>query len=127
MAIDLNRIIKTHVALLGAAIGTAWLTQWGEPASLALGGAVMGANVWLMRVITEALAGRAARGDDHRRTAVAVAALALKFGLFLGLLALLFTHVPVQGMSFALGVTVLLVACVTEAMRTGRLQAKGVG
>ena len=56
--------------------------------------------------------------------AVAVAAMLLKFGLFLGLLGMLLWHVPIEGMSFAAGVTLLLVACVLEALRD-ELRRKG--
>jgi hypothetical protein len=125
MGIDLNRIIKIHAVLLATTVAAAWITRWAEPASIVLGGAVMGVNFWLMRVIAAALSGRAVRAGEGRRVGLAVGALALKFGLFLGLLALLLTHVPVEGMSFAVGVTLLLVACVVEAARGEWLSVKG--
>ena len=54
--------------------------------------------------------------------ALAVAAFVLKFGLFLGLLAALFWRLPIEGMSFALGVTLLLVACVLEVGAPGTVR-----
>jgi predicted benzoate:H+ symporter BenE len=64
--------------------------------------------------------------DPSRRgpAAVAVAAMLLKFGLFVGLLGMLFWRLPIEGMSFAAGVTLLLVACVLETLRD-ELRRKG--
>ena len=120
MAIDLTRISKMHVGLLGATGGVAYATQWGEPASLLLGGAVMGANFWLLRLITNLL-----RPGGRARAAVAVAAFVAKFMLFFGLLLLLFWRVPIEGMSFAFGATMLLLACLLEAARNARVASKG--
>ena len=43
-----------------------------------------------------------------------------------GLLAALFWRAPIEGMSFAVGATLLLVACVLEAVRHEWRGAKGV-
>ena len=122
MAIDLTRITKWHFGLVGATGGLSYATHIGEPGSLVLGGAVMGANFYLLRLITNVL-----RPDPARpgRARIAVAAMTLKFGLFLGLLGMLFWRVPIEGMSFATGVTLLLVACVLEVVREERLRRKG--
>lgn len=122
MAIDLNRITKFHVGLVGATGGLSYATHLGEPGSLVLGGAVMGANFYLLRLMTDML-----RPDPTRpaRARLAVAAMTLKFALFLGLLGMLFWRVPIEGMSFATGVTLLLVACVLEVVRDDRLRRKG--
>ncbi|MBI3786283.1 MAG: hypothetical protein HY270_23080 [Deltaproteobacteria bacterium] len=126
MAVDLNRISRVHLGLLGASGGLAYATHWAEPASVLLGGAVMGTNFWLMRVIAGFL--RDAIVDPQRKgsAALAVGAFILKFGLFLGLIAALFWRLPVEGMSFALGATLLLVACVVEAVRSDHRLAEGV-
>jgi hypothetical protein len=126
MAIDLTRIGKLHVGLLGATGGVAYATHWAEPVSLLLGGAVMGVNFWLLRLLTNVLRPGDGQGGSRTRAAVAVAAMTLKFTLFLGLLAALFWRVPIEGMSFAGGVTVLLVACLLEVGRNELLTAKGV-
>jgi small neutral amino acid transporter SnatA (MarC family) len=81
------------------------------------GGAVMGANFYLLRVMSNLLVARAMDPSRRGRKAVAVAAMLLKFTLFLGLLGLLFWRVPIEGMSFAAGVTLLLIACVFEVLR----------
>ena len=119
MAIDLTRITKVHAGLVGATGGVAYATHWAEPGSLLLGGAVMGANFWLLRVIAGLL------HPEGARAGLAVAAFLLKFGLFLALLGALFYRVPIEGMSFALGVTLLLVACVAEAARDAMGRARG--
>ena len=51
--------------------------------------------------------------------ATAVAMLVAKFGLFLGLLGLIFWRVSVDGLSFAVGITLFLAAAVVEAVRVG--------
>ena len=127
MAVDLSRIGKIHVGLLGATGGVAYATHWAEPGSVLLGGAVMGANFYLLRLIANLLRPDAFDPEKRGRVALAVAAFVLKFGLFLGLLAALFWRVPIEGMSFALGVTLLLVACVLEAARQEFAGVKGVG
>ncbi len=127
MAIDLTRIGKLHVGLLGATGGVAYATHWVEPGSLLLGGAVMGANFYLLRLITHLLRPDALDAAKRGRAALAVGAFVLKFGLFLGLLAALFWRAPIEGMSFAVGVTLLLVACVLEAARNEWSGVKGVG
>jgi len=126
MAVDLTRIGKIHVGLLGATGGLAYATHWAEPGSVLLGGAVMGANFYLLRLITNLLRPDAFDPEKRARVALAVAAFVLKFGLFLGLLAALLWHLPIEGMSFALGVTLLLVACVLEAARQDLFGVKGV-
>jgi hypothetical protein len=117
MAVDLGRIGKFHVGLLGATGSVAYMTHWIEPGSLLLGGAVMGANFWLLRLITNVLRGDLFDPARRGRVGIAVAAMILKFGLFLGLLVALFQRLPIAGMSFALGVTLLLVACLLEVAR----------
>jgi hypothetical protein len=121
MAVDLTRISKLHVGLLGATGGVAYATNWMEPRSLLLGGAVMGANFWLLRLITNLL-----RPGGRARAVVALAAFVAKFTLFLGLIGLLFWRMPIEGVSFAVGATLLLVACVLEALRDELMRAKGV-
>ncbi len=127
MAVDLTRIGKLHVGLVGASSSVAYATHWAEPGSLLLGGAVMGANFYLLRLITNLFRPDSFDSTKRGRAALAVAAFVLKFGLFLGLLAALFWRLPIEGMSFALGVTLLLVACVLEVARNELLTTKGVG
>jgi hypothetical protein len=126
MTIDLTRIGKFHLTLLAAVGSLAYITRWADPASVLLGGLVMGANFWLLRIITNVLCPGSLDPSKRGRVALAVAAMTLKFGLFIGLLAALFWKLPIEGMSFALGVTLLLVACLLEVGRNELLAAKGV-
>jgi hypothetical protein len=127
MAVDLTRIGMWHIGLLAATCSVAYATRWAEPGSVLLGGVVMGANFYLLRLITNLLRPDAFDPTKRGRAALAVAAFVLKFGLFLGLLAALLWRLPIEGMSFALGVTLLLVACVLEAVRAELLTTKGIG
>ena len=108
---NLERIEILHVALLGAVTVLAVATGWLQIGGLLLGGGVMGANFWLLKGIVR----RVLRPGKGRYWVLLL--FAAKFGLFLGLLALIFWRVPVEGLSFAVGVTVLLSACVVEAFR----------
>lgn len=126
MGIDLTRIGTVHVGLLGLTAAVAYATHWMEPSSLLLGGAVMGVNFYLLRLIAGAIRPDALDPGKRGRMVLAVGAFVLKFGLFLGLLAALFWRLPIEGLSFACGVTLLLVACVIEALRHQRIAMKGV-
>jgi hypothetical protein len=124
-AVDLTRIAKIHLALVAGGGAVAYATRWMEPASLLLGGAVMGANLWLLRVIARAMAAAAAEPERQGRLGVALGAMLLKFGLFLGLIAVLFWRLPIEAKSFTAGVTLLLVACVLEVAQEAAWGAKG--
>ena len=126
MALDLARIGRLHVGLVGTSGGLAYATQWGGAGSVLLGGAVMGVNVVLLKLITNAISSAATNPDKPRRAELAVGAFVVKFGLFLVLLAGLFWRLPIDGMSFAFGATLLLVAVVVEALRSDPGAVKGV-
>lgn len=126
-AVDLTRVAKIHVALVAGGGVVAYATRWMEPASLLLGGAVMGANLWLLRVIASALGAAAADPERQGRLGVALGAMLVKFGLFLGLIAVLFWRLPIEAKSFTVGVTMLLVACVLEVVHGASWSTKGVG
>jgi hypothetical protein len=125
-AVDLARVGKIHVALVAGGGVFAYATRWMEPASLVLGGAVMGGNLWLLRVIAGALGAAAADPGRQGRLGLALFAMLAKFGLFLGLIAVLFWRLPIEAASFAVGVTMLPVACVAEAAYGATVRAKGV-
>jgi ATP synthase I chain len=108
---NLERIEIFHIAALGAAAIVAAATGWLHVGSLLFGGIVMLANFRLLKEIVR----RALRPGKGQ--ALAFVLFAAKFGLFLGLLALVFWRVPVEGISFAVGVTLLLACCVVEALR----------
>lgn len=116
MAVDLRRVAKVHGALLLLVAATAYATQWVEAGSVLLGGAVMGANLWLLSLIAGALTPSPEAEPGRGKTALAIGALVLKFGLFLGLLAMLFWRLPIDVVGFAVGITVLLIACVVATL-----------
>jgi hypothetical protein len=113
MSLRVQDIERLHVQLLAAAMAIAVLTQWVSMWSLLLGGAVMGVNFHIMRRLFERLL------DPQRRPrpALVMGLLLVKFTLFLGLLAVLLWRLPIDGMGFGIGATVLLVACVVAAVR----------
>ena len=127
MAVDLRRVATIHVAALAAACGAAYATRWADPGSVLLGGAVMGANLWLLKIIASAILPSPDDEPGAGRAAFAVLALLLKFGLFLGLLVVVFMRLPIDLMGFALGTTCLLFACVVAALSGGERAAKGAG
>lgn len=113
MSLSVREIERLHLQLLAAAVGMAVLTPWVSGWSLFLGGAVMGVNFWVMHRLFERLL------DTSRRPqpALVMGLLLVKFSLFLGLLALLLWRLPLDGLGFGIGVTILLVACVAAALR----------
>jgi hypothetical protein len=113
MSLSAREIERLHLQLLAAAVAIAVLTQWVSGWSLFLGGAVMGANFWVMHRLFDRLL------DPRRRPqpALVMGLLLVKFSLFLGLLAFLLWRFPLDGVGFGIGVTVLLVACVAAALR----------
>ena len=111
---SIRRIEWLHGGMLAAFTVAALLTGWLEGGSLLLGGGVMWANLRLLTAIVARLV------QPNVRAGWAILLVVTKFGLFLGLLGLLLWRVPVEGLSFAVGVTLLLVACVIEALRAPR-------
>ncbi len=77
----------------------------------------MAANFVLLRFITGMLVSAAQKPEKRGRAGLGVAALVIKFAIFLALLVGMFKRLPIEGMSFAFGATLLTVACVAEAIR----------
>jgi hypothetical protein len=113
MSLSVREIERLHLQLLTAAIAIALLTRWVSGWSVMLGGGVMAANFWIMHRLFERLL------DTRRRAqpALVMGLLLAKFSLLLGLLALLFWRLPIDGLGFGIGATVLLIACVAAALR----------
>jgi hypothetical protein len=112
MGLRLQDIERLHLGLLLALLSASLLSGWLSPASLLLGGAVMGVNFWLMRHLASRLL-----TPGGRRPAVVLTLMLGKFTLFIGLLGLLFWRVTLDPLAFAVGVTLLPVACVVAALR----------
>jgi hypothetical protein len=113
MGVQLEQIEKVHFALIAAATALAWATGWGGPGSVALGGGVMAANMWLLKQIAKRLL---TPKSAVKRPGVVLLLVLAKFSIFLGLLGLLFWRVPLDPMAFAAGATLLMVACLVVAL-----------
>lgn len=126
MPIRLETIERLHFGLLAAAVCAAYLSGWFGAGSVLFGGAVMALNFWLLKQMARRLV---TPGRERRAWIVPVLMIG-KFSVFLGLLSLLFWRVPLDPMGFAVGATVLLVACVVAALRAqagGASAAEAVG
>ena len=112
--LTIGAVERLHWLLLAGAVALSFLIPSASPASVAAGGIFMGANVNLMKQILA----RVLRPGGPR-LAAAMTLLVLKICLFLGLLVLLFRRIPIDGLSFAAGATVFLIAAVIGAVRAG--------
>jgi hypothetical protein len=113
--LTIEKVQRTHLMLLIAVTGAAFALPGIDPWSIAVGGGVMAANAALM----QGLFRRLLRPGRSGARLLALAFLTLKLGFLLALLGLLFERIRLDGMSFAGGVTVFLVAAVAEAVRSG--------
>jgi hypothetical protein len=111
MHLRLQDIERLHLGLLAGVVCLAWLSGWVSPLSVLFGGAVMGANFWLLRQ----LAARALTAAP-KRPAIVLGLVLLKFSLLIGVVALLIGRVRLDPMGFGIGASVLLVACVLAAL-----------
>ncbi len=109
----LREIERLHVGMLAVVVVAAWLSGWSAAPSLLLGGAVMGLNFWLMRQ----LGARLLTPVRAQRPALVMLLMLAKFAVLIGLLALLFWRAPIEPLGFAVGATLLLVACVVATLR----------
>ena len=116
MDVRLREVERLHLGLLGAALCAALASGWLSAPSLLLGGAVMGANLWIMRQ----LARRMFASATPRRTTM-VALVIAKFAIFMALLSVLFWRAPIDALAFGVGATLLPLACVVAAVRPARV------
>ena len=103
-----------HGAMVGAVFVVLVPLGVIEPYSLVIGGLFMGVNFLLLglgiRCVLTPFAGKG-------KVRSGVFLLLVKLVLFLGLLSAFFLKFPIDAMSFALGVTCLLVATVAHGLR----------
>ena len=105
--LQIETIERLHWALLAATVIAALFLPGASAISVAAGGLFMGANVSILKHLLRRLL--RPRGP---RLGPAMALLLAKMCLFLGLLVLLFRRIPIDGLSFAGGATVFLLASV---------------
>ena len=106
------RIELWHGLLLLATVATLGQTKFIDMTALLIGGVFMGLNFFLLGFgILWVLAPLASKG----RVRAGVSLLALKIIIFLVLLTLLFFRFEIDGLSFALGFSTLILAIFFEA------------
>ncbi|MCS6927244.1 MAG: hypothetical protein NZ578_15245 [Candidatus Binatia bacterium] len=110
----LEKIESLNIALVCSSALLGWATGIVHAPSLVLGGAVMQVNFWLLKKIVRAMLAPGA-GRTNRRKRVAVWLMA-KGALLLLLLSALFVRYPVRAGSFAIGASLLLLACVIVSL-----------
>jgi hypothetical protein len=115
MDVRLREVERLHGGLLAGAVCAAIASGWLSAPSLFLGGAVMGANLWLMRQLA-----RRMFASTTPRRATMVALVVAKFAIFMLLLGLLFWRAPIDALAFGVGTTLLPLACVGAALRPTR-------
>lgn len=112
MTRDLEQIQRVHTGLVIAAAALAALSGLASPWGVVLGGAVMGLNFWILRRFF----GYLLSPDAGRRAATVVALGVAKQLVFFGLVSALFWRIDLDAVAFAIGVTVLLAACLTVTL-----------
>ena len=110
------RIELWHGVLLALLLGVLSFAKWGDTLSLLAGGIFMGVNFWLLSYGVALVLTPLGRNG---RVKMGIGLLALKTMIFLGLLTALFSRFTLDAVSFALGVTTLIVAILVEGVRTG--------
>jgi hypothetical protein len=113
------RIELWHGLLLLAAAATLGQAKFIDVKALLIGGVFMGLNFFLLGFgILWVLAPLAGKG----RVKAGVSLLLLKIIIFLGLLTLLFFRFEVDGLSFALGFSTLILAMLVEGIAHSFMQ-----
>ena len=110
MKTTIEKIERLNIILVGVSAGVGWATGYLHVLSLIVGGVVMQVNFWLLKkVVRTALTSSAGSPAGKSRAAVWFVAKGL---FFLALLSALLIRYPIHGGSFAVGVSLLLIACV---------------
>lgn len=112
------RIELCHALLLSALLALSLLAPRLEPKALLLGGLFMGVNFLLLSIGIRWILTPSA---TKKRIRAGVILIGLKLLLIMGFISLLFFHFPLDGMSFGLGVTSLLIASIADRFFSGTL------
>lgn len=108
------RIELWHGLMLVALFAAVWKSRLLDPTAILVGGVFMGLNFLLLGYgVASLITPLATRG----RIKVGIGLLVLKIFVFLGLLSTLFFRFNIDGISFAVGFSTLLVAIVVETIR----------
>jgi hypothetical protein len=112
----LTRVLTWHTLLLSLLLIGSQVMRALEPGALLLGGVFMGLNFGLLSVgIRWVLSPTATK----KRQRIGAALLVLKLLLFLGLVSMVFFRMELDGVSFIVGVTSLLIASVVGTLSSG--------
>ena len=112
----LLRVLTWHSLLLLLLLIGSQVTRALEPGALLLGGVFMGLNFGLLSLGIRWVLSPTASKKSQR---VGMALLGVKLLLFLGLVSALFFRMNLDGVSFIVGVSSLLVASVIGTLSTG--------
>ncbi len=104
----IERIERLNFLLVGVSAIVGWGTGLLHPLSVILGGVVMGVNFWLLKKLLRSLLSQ----PGERAKARAALWLIGKAAFFLILISALFLRFSIQGGSFIVGISLLLLACV---------------
>ena len=108
------RIETWHGMMLAALFVAVWRSEVLDPMAILIGGVFMGLNFLLLGYgVASLMTPLASRG----RIKAGIGLLVLKIIIFLGLLSTLFFRFNIDGISFAVGFSTLLVAIVFETVR----------
>ena len=109
------RIELWHVVMLLALLGALGPGKLVQPTGLLVGGLFMGLNFLLLSYgvawVLTPFAGK-------KRVKAGVGLLVLKIVLFLALLTMVFFRIELDAISFAMGISTLILAILVEAIRT---------
>jgi hypothetical protein len=120
MHTTIEKIERLSILLVGLGAAIGWATGYVHVPSLIVGGIVMQANFWLLKKVVRTALSPSANGADGRsRTVIWFLAKGL---FFLVLLSSLFIRYPVHGQSFAVGVSLLLLACVIVGLSVSKTE-----
>ncbi len=118
MQTTIEKIERLNILLIGLGAGISWATEYVHVPSLIVGGVVMQVNFWLLKkVVRTALSPSAHDGGGKSRAPIWFVAKGL---LFLALLSALFIRYPIHGQSFAIGVSLLLLACMIVGLSVSK-------
>jgi hypothetical protein len=117
------RIELCHGLLLLALVGLSVTAHMLEPKALLLGGLFMGVNFLLLSVGIRWILTPSA---TKKRIRAGVILIGLKLLLIMGFISLLFFRFTLDGMSFGLGVTSLLIASIMDRFCSGLFSSRQV-